>query len=408
MKNDSLLLIVPAPLVHCDGRFYLEEQTYNGLRLWLENFQLVTAAYILSEADQVGLNMRAIDTLDSFERLTLIPLPDASKPFAFARSLPSVIGTIRPAISQSRYFCFMLWGLWGDWGSVASLIASCSRRDYVVWTDTVASRVLTIQAENKSGIQKIYVRMIARVTARYEKYVIGKARAGFFHGKDTYKYYSPFSRNPQLVHDIHLGPEFRISPDDLRQKREKPANSALQIVYAGRAHPDKGIMDWLETLAALKADKVKYLATWYGDGPELDKAKKFVEAHELADCVSLPGPMNDRIQLLAAIRAADIFMFCHKTPESPRCLIEALLSGTPIVGYSSYYSQDLIAIHGGGVLVPQSSKMLSDAVIRLANDRGQLADLQENAAKDGFPMTDEQVFKHRSHLLRELTNQKMD
>ena len=400
-NHDSLLLVLPITFIGSNDKLFIDQQTYNGIRLWLDNFQSVTIACFSQNVDLSDKNLVPIDTLVSFDRLILISMPNACKPFTFIRHLPSVVSTLRQAISRSHHLCFMLWGLWGDWGSVASLVASRSDRHYVIWTDTVASRVLEIQAADKSGMQKIYVQTIARLTGHYEKYVIGKSVAGLFHGMDTYKYYSPFSRNPQLVHNIHLGPEFRISPEDLLKKLARPANNPLQIVYAGRVHPDKGLLDWLETLAKLKVDNVEFKATWFGDGPQLKAARDFVKTHNLDEWVSFPGPMSDRKLLLEAIRTADIFMFCHKTPESPRCLIEALLSGTPIVGYGSHYSEDLIAVHGGGVLVSQSTTLLTDAVRRLSRDRRRLADLQERAAKDGFPMTDEHVFQHRSQLLRD-------
>ena len=41
----------------------------------------------------------------------------------------------------------------------------------------------------------------------------------------------------------------------------------------------------------------------------------------------------DHDQLLRELKARDVFVFCHKIPESPRCLIEALQCGVPIVGY---------------------------------------------------------------------------
>ena len=61
-------------------------------------------------------------------------------------------------------------------------------------------------------------------------------------------------------------------------------------------------------------------------------------------------------------------MFCHKTPESPRNLIEALVSGAPIVGYDSPFPRDLIAAHGGGVLTPLNDvNALVDSLASLAD-----------------------------------------
>ena len=42
--------------------------------------------------------------------------------------------------------------------------------------------------------------------------------------------------------------------------------------------------------------------------------------------VALPGFIRDRSAILKVLREAQVFVFCHKTPESPRNLIEALVS----------------------------------------------------------------------------------
>ncbi len=101
------------------------------------------------------------------------------------------------------------------------------------------------------------------------------------------------------------------------------------------------------------------------------------------------------------MRDAHLMLFCHLTPESPRCLIEALVSGTPIVGYGSAYPEDLIAGHGGGVLTPMRPAPLAAELVRLSGDRAALADLMGRAAQDGHDMNDEAVFAHRAALMKQ-------
>jgi glycosyltransferase involved in cell wall biosynthesis len=126
-----------------------------------------------------------------------------------------------------------------------------------------------------------------------------------------------------------------------------------------------------------------------------------VECGPLAGRVHLPGFLRDRGQILEAMRDAHLMLFCHKTPESPRCLIEALTSGTPIVGYASAFPRELIKANGGGLLMPlDDPEALGRAVVRLAGDRAALADLIRRAACDGSPFDDETVFRHRSELIR--------
>ncbi len=68
--------------------------------------------------------------------------------------------------------------------------------------------------------------------------------------------------------------------------------------------------------------------------------------------VETPGFVADRDRVIATIRDSDLMLFTHLEPESPRVLIEALMSACPIVGYDRPHPSDLISVHGGGILSP--------------------------------------------------------
>ena len=121
----------------------------------------------------------------------------------------------------------------------------------------------------------------------------------------------------------------------------------------------------------------------------------------LSDHIELTGFVDDRDKVMAHYRKAHVLLFCHKTPESPRCLIEALVSGTPIVGYRGAFAQDLISTHGGGRLVEMNNvDGLADEMVELAADRSGLADLIGKAVQDGESYDDETVFRHRSDIIK--------
>ena len=122
----------------------------------------------------------------------------------------------------------------------------------------------------------------------------------------------------------------------------------------------------------------------------------------IRDRVDTPGFTSNRAALLSAVREADLFVFTHVTPESPRCLIEALISATPIVGYNSHYPADLIAKHQGGVLTPMNDwAALGKTIADLATNRSRIADLIPRARQDGDKFTSEAVFRERSELIKE-------
>ena len=194
-----------------------------------------------------------------------------------------------------------------------------------------------------------------------------------------------------------LSEEDHVTEAELSRRftREEP----LRFVYAGRAHKDKGIYDWLTVFERLAARRRDFRATWFGDGPELEAARAIVLDRSLAEIVTLPGPIS-HVELLQQLKAADAFVFCHKTQELPRNLIEALACGLPVVGYRSEYASHLISKNGGGSLMPMDDvAALVLAAVSLF-ERTKLRELSEQAARDGGRFTADIAFRHRSDLMK--------
>ncbi len=342
------------------------------------------------------------DTGPSLDRVQLELLPPAYRPDRFFRALPTVQRRIAELISRARWLSFAIGGLFGDWGAVAALTAHRMGRPFAVWTDRVESEVVRRSINSGPWRERLRGRLTHRPMAALERAVIRRSSLGLFHGRETYETYAPFCRGPaEIVHDIHLSREDHISEERLQSKASAAAKGPLRIVYAGRAEPMKGPIDWLEALEQLAAMGVDFRARWLGDGSERPKMVARIAAAGLQRRVEMPGFITDRDVILGELQASHAFLFCHLTPESPRCLIEALASGCPIVGYATPYPSDLIARNGGGVLVqPRDTTSLAQELATLSADRGRLAKLIRAAASDGAPFVDEAVFRHRSELIR--------
>lgn len=394
----SLLLVLPLPIFRADAEWMIDRQAHNGLHRWLDNFDRVTLCMPVQDVSAAPPDVKLFLESDFGGRLRLLPLPERRKPLSFALALPGVARELGQQIETHTHLCFAIGGLFGDWAAVAALLASRKGRAAAVWTDRVESQVAAVSARRMSGAKRIYGSVVAAIMQRFEQVVIRRSAIGLFHGADCFAAYAPFSSNPHLVHDIHLGEDARISPAELERKGNRAGTP--KIVYAGRVHPDKGPLDWVETLRLTASRGQIFTATWYGDGPQLEDALRAVEAGGLGDRVRFAGMIADRALLMENIRDADIFLFCHKTLESPRCLIEALINGTPIVGYASRYPEDLIKGHGGGILTSMDPDALSAALASLLADRVRRSELVVAAAADGGPITDAAVFRHRSDLIK--------
>lgn len=401
--RDTLLLYAPVPLYRGKNGFLLEDQACNGLRLWSKHFGKVIVMHPVETGEPppswIPLTQAQIDP----NRVEIIPLPTAYRPDQFLRHLPETRRRIRDAISRARFLSFAIGGLFGDWGSVAAWEAHRMNRRFAVWTDRVESRVERVEArEGKTWRRRLRASLTHRPMAALERFVIGRATVGLFHGSETFSAYAPLARAAELVHDIHLSAHDHITQQELEDKCERARSGPLRLCYLGRADTMKGPHDWLDVMLGLKKRQVDFRAHWLGDGEHLESMRQKTASLGLQDHVEWPGFVRDRQRIRDMLKDAQLFVFCHKTPESPRNLIEALTSGTPIVGYDSAFPRSLIAGHGGGVLCPLGdAQALCMAVTELAGDRATLASLMRKAALDGSPFSDEQVFDERCHLIRQ-------
>jgi colanic acid/amylovoran biosynthesis glycosyltransferase len=402
MAKENILIYAPVPLYETDNGFSLEDQACNGLRLWAESFDTVSVMMPVMTGT-VPSGWVPISTVGkNLERINIVPLPTAYRPDQFFRHFSSTKRLIRNEIEKANYLSFSIGGFFGDWGAVSCYQAHRMGRTYAVWTDRVESEVTRKTAHVGSWRKRLRAHLTYRPMFMLEKYLIQRSTLGLFHGKETYDTYEPHCRQPHIVHDIHIHRSEHISTQALELKKTSADSGALKIVYVGRVDAMKGPLEWFEVIGNLAAAGVNFEASWFGEGPDLDAMRKKVAAAGLQDRLKFPGFTNDRHQVLELLRAAHIFLFCHKTPESPRCLIEALVSGTPIVGYDCAFAADLISHAGGGILSKLGdTQKLTKNIINLDLDRKKLAKLFHEAANAGSVYDDESVFKHRSDLIHQ-------
>lgn len=399
-----MLIYAPVPL-HRDasGGLLLEDQACNGLRLWAEHFDRVIVLMPLDLGPAPGRWVPIGAVGAALSRIEIVPLPVAWTLGAFLRALPAARVRIRQAMSGADRMGFAIGGLIGDWGAVAALEAWRAGRLFYVWTDRVESAVTRHMASSAPRWKtRLKARMTWRIMAALERAVVRRAALGLFHGEETFDHYARFSLCPHVVHDIHLTRADHLPVAEVAAKQAGAAAAGpLRVLYVGRADPMKGALDWVEAVARAVAAGAQIAAEWIGDGPARAEMAARVAALGLEGVIRLPGQVTERAAVQAALRRAQVFAFCHQTPESPRCLIEALAAATPIVGYDSAFPRGLIARAGGGVMVPRGDvAALAAELVALADDRGRVADLIARAARDREGFDDESVFRHRSDLIK--------
>ena len=220
-------------------------------------------------------------------------------------------------------------------------------------------------------------------------------------GQDVFDAYKAVAPNPRKVLNVQVSSEDYIPVAELRSKLDKiNRGNAITIAYAGRMVEMKGPLDWISTVHAVIESGVKLHVTWFGDGPLMLEMRREVERMRIGRNVTLAGTVS-REELMQCLRRTDIFLFCHKTGESPRCLGEALAAGCSLVGYGSAFPRDLVANHGGGEFARSGDwKMLASIVVSLNRDRPRLRQLVELAAASGRKLDRDTAMQERIDLIK--------
>lgn len=407
----KMLLVLPVPFRLAEGELYVEAQAANGLDRWADHFaQVVVAAPVVPEhlaPGLAGVVWCRLDSLEHRNRILAEPLPWAYTPGSFLRVQSSVRVQLRQWIASADHLQFAIGGLWGDWAAVAALEARRMGRRYAIHTDRV-EHVLMRKLTSGSALRRLKVAVEAPLMERLHRRAISGCSLGLWHGNDCFEAYSawpssPLHRENYLIHDVHTQAADLISEPELERKVAAVLSTPeLELVYAGRLDPMKAPLEWLRALAAARAQGARLRAVWYGEGPMRDESLAECARLGLNEQVRFAGFIAGRAELLAQVRAAHAFLFTHVTPESPRNLLEALVCGAPLVGYSSPYAGDLLASEGGGVLVPvHDTEALGRVLAELSADRARLAAMIRQAAANGRRFNDAAVFAERSELIKQ-------
>jgi glycosyltransferase involved in cell wall biosynthesis len=403
---EQLLLVLPSVIRKVEGELEIDVDFSESVRLYLDSFDRVCIACpVTTELRDSGLRRsRRVKDLQWGNRVEFIPLPNAYRLSAFIRQFGVVRQILKRQIERAAFLVVSPHTLIGDWPTVAVREAIRLKRPYVIEADVVYEKVSQVGWGRLPAWKRLLQkRVLLPLFKRRHKYCLEHSALALFQGQDVYDAYAPFCSNPYKVYHISISEEDYITTTQLEKKlncidQRKP----LKICYVGRAIDMKGPIDWVRVVDALIKSGVLIDAIWMGDGSLLPRMKEMVEELGLAANVMLPGYVSDRREILKTLQESDIFLFCHKTPESPRCLVEALASGCPLIGYESGYPQELVSQYGGGKFAALDRwESLADIIRALDKDRNNLRELVRLASASGRLYERDATMQRRIDLIKD-------
>jgi colanic acid/amylovoran biosynthesis glycosyltransferase len=404
VEYGTLLLVTPPVTRTVNGVHEVEVDFSNNLRLYLRNFSHVTfAGPVFPDHQARGVILRSVplDEIPNAGRLSFIPLPYAYREDRYLRYYFATKRLLASEIAKAQYLIFSPHANF-EWSTLAARLAIKAKRKFDMESDhdhaSAARFYLTMMS---AGPKKLRKTILAESFIRTVEACFAKSSLALLQGQEVFDAYKDIAPNPHKVLNVQVSVEDHISADRLKEKLDRlTTGSPLSISYAGQAIERKGPFDWLNALGGIFRAGVKFHATWFGEGPLLSEMKRMAAGLGIGEMVSFPGSVG-RSDIMTALQAADIFLFCHKIGESPRCLGEALASGAPLVGYGTEYPRELVSTCGGGEFAEMNDwQRLVDIIVSLDNNRVKLCCLTEGAAASGRLLDRDGAMQNRIDLIK--------
>jgi len=171
----------------------------------------------------------------------------------------------------------------------------------------------------------------------------------------------------------------------VRGKRERKKNDPIRLLFVGRLSVEKGVDILIRACKILKERNVPFSLDVIGTGP-LKKAldAMVVEAH-LADRITFLDKIERRL-LGTHYQKADLVCVPSVSDPLPTVVLEALLTGVPVLGSDVGGIPFIVETGKNGVIVPHlDASPTADAIEGLYRNNEVLAYLTENACASVHP-----------------------
>lgn len=268
---------------------------------------------------------------------------------------------------------------------------------------TIVSNHDTYYAEQGTPV---FARLFRRRSTekRLERMVFARADLVAVGSEDNRQFALANGARPERVAFLRYGdlvdPVHRVDPADRPSVREELGiGDRPLLITVSRLEPIKLAGDTLTVLASARRRVPSLAAVIVGDGvlrPQLE-----AQARELGigDDVIFTGN-RDQAWIARALSSAEVVV----SAITGRALVEASLSGTPIVAYDFEWQSEFILDGDTGVIVPyRDTEAMADAACRLIEDRQLAAGMASRArARTGKLLDPETNRAERRRVLARL------
>lgn len=180
---------------------------------------------------------------------------------------------------------------------------------------------------------------------------------------------------------IYNAVDFKNS--DMETDSKDITMESFTFLIMGIIHPSKGIDDAINALGKLKKDFPDIKLVVCG-GVEDKRYKMFLDdliiKLNLTDKITFAGFVKNPIEMY---KSSNAVLVCSKNEAWGRVAAEAMIAGTPVIGFNNGGTKETIEDNVNGLLY-NSVDELADCMKTIIQDKGLAKKLAENAQKFAF------------------------
>ncbi|EGC75220.1 hypothetical protein HMPREF0490_01110 [Lachnospiraceae bacterium 6_1_37FAA] len=172
---------------------------------------------------------------------------------------------------------------------------------------------------------------------------------------------------------------YAVSQEEQIEIRKQFGFSDTQkiILCVGELLPNKNQQMVIRAMTEVVTKYPDIQLLFAGNGPEKERIEKLVKDLGIIKNVKMLGYITN---LQEYQKIADLSVSCSKREGLPLNIVEAMLTGTPVIASVNRGHRELIKSGENGYLV-DSSEMMGKMILELLNDNSKRIEISQNALK---------------------------
>lgn len=174
--------------------------------------------------------------------------------------------------------------------------------------------------------------------------------------------------------------KFSPNANKINLREKYNLKNKIIITFISRLTKDKGLYTLVDTIEILK-EKYDIVCLIGGIGPEEKRIREYVKNKNMLNFIKILGYLEEEHKP-SIIAQSDIFVLPSKADVQPLCVLEAMSSGTVVIGANSGGIPDLVKENFNGVLFEYgNANQFAEKISLIIENKNLSMKLRENGMK---------------------------